>query len=110
ARDQKAGKQERELVRRPRALAQVPRGEGARRSVRLEVQAPPEQSRVMPDAGGRALAPSIHRVEPESLQRREGDPLRHALGEPLLASALTAGDLDLRHVPALASDEAQPLA
>ena len=55
-------------------------------------------------------APLGQRVESERLQHREGRPLRHALGQPLLGLPFAPGQLDLRHVRQLVGDEPQPVA
>src|SRR5262245_48258180 len=96
--DQVVSGEKRQLIDRRRAFAQVPRGEALRRAVRLEIEPPLEQGRMAAKRGGRRLATPLERVHAQALEGREGDPFRHALGEPLLSAALAAGELDLRDV------------
>src|SRR5205823_13151817 len=57
ARDEIVGHQERQLVGRQRALAQMPHGEPARVAERLEVEPRSQQGRVVANTGAGGLAP-----------------------------------------------------
>src|SRR2546426_1082559 len=80
--DQIVGHQEGELIRGQRPLPPVAQREPPRRAERLEVEPGRCQCRMVADAAARHDPALGQRVEPQSLQHREGDPLRHALGEP----------------------------
>src|SRR5437867_9990983 len=102
--------EERQLVRGQRALLAVAHREPPRGAERLEVEASGNERCVIANAGPRHRAPPVHRIEAEALEDAEGDPLRHAFGQPLLGEAFTLGELDLADVGHLVGDQAQPLA
>src|SRR2546421_8672064 len=108
--DQVVGHQERQLVGGQRALLEVAHRETAGVAERLEVQPRGHERRVIADPRGGERAAIGQRVEAEALERREGHPLGHALGQPLLGAALALCHLDLRDVRELVRDESQPLA
>src|SRR5262249_38921508 len=110
-RDQIVGDEKRELVDRQRAFLQVPGGEALRSALRRELGRAAEQAcGGTANAGRRGLPAVLQGIEPEVLERRERDPLRHAFGEPLLASPFAARELDLRDMGELVRDQSQPLA
>src|SRR5438034_2023161 len=108
--DQVIRHQERQLIGRQRAFLEVAHREAARVAERLEIQLGGHERRVVADPGGGEPAPVGQRVEAEALERREGHPLGHALGQPLLGAPLALRHLDLRDVRELVRDETQPLA
>src|SRR2546428_5953725 len=108
--DQVIRHQERQLIGRQRACLEAAHREAARIAERLEIQLGGHERRVVADPGGGEPAAVGQRVEPEPLERREGHPLGHALGQPLLGAPLALRHLDLRDVRQLVGDEAQPLA
>src|SRR5213594_146132 len=82
----------------------MPRGEALRGAVRLEIESLLEQPRMTAKPGRCRLPAPLQRVQAQALERGKGDPLRHALGEPLLTASFAGGELDLRYV----GEQAQP--
>ena len=84
------------------------RGEAARRAEGFQVEAPPEDGRVIANGGDGEAAAARDGVHAEALEHAEGDPLRHALGQPLLGAPLALRQLDLRYVRQLVRDQPHP--
>src|SRR6267143_593823 len=108
--DQVVRHQEGQLIGRQRAFLEVAHREAARIAERLEIQLGGHERRVVADPGGGERAAVGQRVEAEALERREGHPLGHALGQPLLGAPHALRHLDLGDVRELVRDETQPLA
>ena len=84
--------------------------ETARVAERFQIQARRHQRGMVANPRRRKRAAVGERVEPQVLERREGDPFGHALGQPLLGASLAGRHLDLRDVRELVRDQPQPLA
>src|SRR5438094_99439 len=70
----------------------MPCGEALRSAVRLEIESLLEQPRMTAKPGRCRLPAPVQRVQAQALERGKGDPLRHALGEPLLTASFAAGE------------------